>query len=309
MPNAEPHPYIPHRTSSGRGPVRRTRGTERVTHSTDVSVGNSNGSQRSSSEVGDDRGGGGGCRGDHGQESSTEGVTTASSAGSSLSALTSASASRSCSSAASSSSATSSSAASSSSLTSSSYDCVTPSASTRDAESRGVRTDDHPTPSPAPAAADDGAGPVPESWSRRRPSMQRPLTLGPAAVKTRASHSLLKGRGKSKLGGGGGGAGRGRAGNTWKNRRGSVVRLVSRKKNISNAPTLDILAAGGGGGSSSGAGGGGGRGSGSISSNSGGSHRSSSSGSSSRSGGGANDGRCKLQEFSFWVACGPAGEV
>lgn len=224
-----------------------------------------------------------------------------------MSVLTSASASRSSSSSASCSSSASS-ASSASSLTSSSYDGVTPSASTTGAESNargGVRAGDDPAPTPA-AAADDGGVPAREPWSRRQSSMQRPLILGLTTTKTRASHMLMKGRGKSKFGAGGGGVGRGGA-HSWKRRRGPVVRLVSRRKNANNASNLDLLAAAAGSSNATHLGGGvgGGRKNGSVSSASGGSHRSGI----SSSGGGANGGRCKLQEFSFWVACAPTGRV
>eukprot|EP00752_Nemacystus_decipiens_P016321 g14596.t1 len=315
-------------SSCGRPSVRRTTGAERmtVTSSTDVSVGKTNGRGCASSEIGG--GGGGGNRRDERQESSSEGVTTASSAGSSLSALTSASASRSSSSSACSSS---SSSASSSSLTSSSCDGVTPSASSGGggaAESRaldggadGGNDDPIPTPAAAPAGGDGGVATPESSSSRRRPTMQRPLVLGHTTTKTRAPDVLLKGRGKSKLGGRGGAgagggagarAGRGRAESTstWRKRRGSVVRLVSRRKNTENSSALDLLTVGAGGSinsgnaehSSGGVGGCGGRSRGSISSTNGGSHQSCSSS-------GIRSGRCKLQEFSFWVACGSTGEI
>eukprot|EP00903_Cladosiphon_okamuranus_P005597 g5569.t1 len=316
--------------SSDRGPVRLTRGNEKFTDSADVSVGTTAGSRGASSEAGSGYGDGGNRSGrDDRQESSTDGVTTAaSSAGSSLSALTLASASRSSSAAASCSSSSAlsaSSASSASSLTSSSYDSVTPSASmTGGAESQergGVRAGDDSAPTPAAAAAaDDGGGiPAHETRSRQRPSMQQgPHIRVPTTRKTRASHILMKGRGKNKFGargrGGGDVGGGGGAGCGWKKRRGPVVRLVSRRKNANNASSSNLAAASAGssnaehpcsgvGHSCSGVGGG--RGSGSVSSASGGSYRSCKIG----NGGGANGGRCKLQEVSFWVACGPTGKI
>ncbi|CAM9306236.1 unnamed protein product, partial [Ectocarpus fasciculatus] len=190
------------------------------------------------------------------------------------------------------------------------------------------------------AAAADGGGapdnvsplpppppPPPSTTTRWRQSMPRPLLVGSGRV--RASYMLHKARGggssndsKKSSAAGGVGGGKRQGGGTWKKRKGPVVRLVSHrtagntsfdrlaaegrrsdKDNSDNAPAATPAADDEGGGS----GGGvlskpprcppssGGGGSGSI-------HR-------DLAGQGNDEGCFKLEDISFWVACGPSGKA